>query len=736
MSLYSPSLKKTQRSRSPRRKSTPSRLYLRQAFPTLGSAAASDLESSTVSQISPDVLFRRRQQLLHDAQNEVQETDGIDRQKGYALGKQQQQQKVTNSIHVRTPLSSIPSNTDTHDAKDAKDAKDVQETLARFLNQKSLSSSLTSSASGLRPIPSDNVSQSYTPSVPRLRTTETEYDQSPTRFTRLSTPPRGVPSTSPAKSLQEQGIFTRQGFASALAEQWQQRRHEDIEQLGNLNRPLSPFISSSPLNQHLRSRQKYLEQDQRFSMNKYDDDTMLRAQKRYESELRSTHDNGKVCLEGKRPSNAGAEYIDTQAEESAQEDQEYAYGDEEVSFRRPKLISTSSDQSTLVDRLHSSEDKPVSLSSVQTPPAASKFVARSGSWAKLEAESSLLEVAERTAAITEELRGVYNNLQELFSPETEAKLNRGKSVLSAQKDIGYDHINNDFQSSVPKPPVFKKSPASVKVASPIKKSKPAPLRPALKPKQHQPSPSESPNQQKWRQGQHQQNSQESSSSKPNKADDAYRHNIILRWLISDAESARRIRQMNGSIDLNSITPDVAEISTPSSNDIKETDTDTNDKHQEQFHRKLNRWKRVEKQSQDLASSLPDLYSDLHIPTVSSRQETPFNNDLSWVNDYNQESDVGHYDDQGYSEVLTEVEVQKRQHHDKDRYPNSNPTELQDKLSQEILAEMAREEELRAMRGKRPQHEMTQLNGHVDPEDLAVDGQRLSKKRKEAVFWMS
>ncbi|KAG0252936.1 Protein tpx2, partial [Linnemannia exigua] len=49
-----------------------------------------------------------------------------------------------------------------------------------------------------------------------------------------------------------------------------------------------------------------------------------------------------------------------------------------------------------------------------------------------EAESSLVEVAETTTSITNQLRGVYTNLQDFFSPETEAKLDV-ITVIGSQK---------------------------------------------------------------------------------------------------------------------------------------------------------------------------------------------------------------------------------------------------------------------------------------------------------------
>ncbi|KAF9163820.1 hypothetical protein DFQ26_002115, partial [Actinomortierella ambigua] len=55
-----------------------------------------------------------------------------------------------------------------------------------------------------------------------------------------------------------------------------------------------------------------------------------------------------------------------------------------------------------------------------------------------EAGAHLLEVAESTTSITSQLRGVYANLQEFFSPETEAKLHDAITVLGSQQQQDQD----------------------------------------------------------------------------------------------------------------------------------------------------------------------------------------------------------------------------------------------------------------------------------------------------------
>ncbi|KAF9343670.1 hypothetical protein BGX26_005381 [Mortierella sp. AD094] len=64
------------------------------------------------------------------------------------------------------------------------------------------------------------------------------------------------------------------------------------------------------------------------------------------------------------------------------------------------------------------------------------------------AEDSLLEVAESTTTITNQLRGVYTNLQDFFSPETEAKLSGAISAIGSQKA---NRVAKGLSSSTIKP---------------------------------------------------------------------------------------------------------------------------------------------------------------------------------------------------------------------------------------------------------------------------------------------
>ncbi|KAG0359371.1 hypothetical protein BG005_000919 [Podila minutissima] len=90
-----------------------------------------------------------------------------------------------------------------------------------------------------------------------------------------------------------------------------------------------------------------------------------------------------------------------------------------------------------------------------------------------DAENSLLEVAETTANITNQLRGVYTNLQEFFSPETEAKLSGVISVIDSQKS---SRTENQILTSSSKP-----RPLEFRSASVRKDFGKTPSRPPTKP---------------------------------------------------------------------------------------------------------------------------------------------------------------------------------------------------------------------------------------------------------------
>ncbi|KAG0005849.1 hypothetical protein BGZ79_001042 [Entomortierella chlamydospora] len=86
------------------------------------------------------------------------------------------------------------------------------------------------------------------------------------------------------------------------------------------------------------------------------------------------------------------------------------------------------------------------------------------------AEDSLLEVAESTTTITNQLRGVYTNLQDFFSPETEAKLSGAISAIGSQKA---NRIAKGLSSSTTKPRPLNFRSASVR--RDLKKPSSAPI---------------------------------------------------------------------------------------------------------------------------------------------------------------------------------------------------------------------------------------------------------------------
>ncbi|KAF8930382.1 hypothetical protein BGZ58_008278 [Dissophora ornata] len=430
----------------------------------------------------------------------------------------------------------------------------------------------------------------------------------------------------------------------------------------------------------------------------------------------------------------GAEYDD--------DDQGYDRGDDEVSFKRPELAS-SSNLSTLVDpdsnheqyQLYSLHEKAHRESqdyeeqeiqqdldfSTHGPTPSRAFSQQSvvrtpvqnGHTPEREAEDSLLEVAEKTAAITKELRGVYSNLQELFSPETEAKLNGAMSALNSHKGAGSaDRVVNDkrFSTTVPKPLVFETSPVTVqKASSPIAKRKPAPLRPAVMPKPHQ-------NQQ---QQQQQQRDQRESPTK------VHKHDVTLRGLISDADSARRLSQGKKNKDKHPRRSlDSIQAARPSampatvSEPLNFESEPAGEKHQERFQRKLDRWKRVERQNLAEAPPLPT-YLDLYIPTTSSRShpQTDYEDEYLEVNGQDEE------EEELERERDFEEELEQEQEPERNIFRERAQQDLLDKRAQ-----TAREEELRERRDRRAAED-----AEGDYEELA-DRRRLSKRRRETAFW--
>ncbi|KAF9346699.1 hypothetical protein BGX26_001791 [Mortierella sp. AD094] len=666
--LFSPSLKKSHRARTPR-KTTPSRLYLRQSFPTL--------ESPTSTSISPGESFKQRQQQLEDARDEQERENNKERQ-----SEREKQLKAREAQHIseetEPDLPSDTSETIPTSFSHTRHTQAISETLARIIERKQL---LTRTQTA----PTDSI-PNPTSVAPRLRTTETEYDLSPTRSARLSTPPRSLYTGTPSK---------------AFLDSWDADEFQE-----------SDSLVSSPSDRHSRNRKaRMTDTNALFKQGYNSKDKYSIAQKDLSPRYTVQDDADEEGF----LDDADDQEEEGDLENNGYDDQGYNYGDDEVSFKRTALIS-SSNQSTLIERdlqdqqqLNSPQADDPQDQDYSDPEASLIFEDTPNRKRELEymtpqqdfvtgaeAEDSLLEVAERTTAIAEELRSVYSNLQEFFSPETEAKLNGAVSVLSSQKDSSDRRAaeSNKFLASIPKPLVFEASPMTAQKLSTITKRKPAPLRPALILKQNRASSQE----------QRQQPQQDRQDKKQ------HRHDVTLRGLISDAESARRLNQNNKTKHSRRSPETVQE---PKSSKIRHVTPEvpnfgnnvSSEKHQERFRKKLDRWKRVELQNQSDPPPLPT-YPDLYIPTTSSRS-------------------IVHTDtepeDEDFQPDLDEEKLQTLLQPPDHRYKGQ--------VLQDLSPQMVREKELRDRKGRRAE----QIEEDDEEIDL-LDRRPLSKRRREAAFW--
>ncbi|KAF9578753.1 hypothetical protein BGW38_005296, partial [Lunasporangiospora selenospora] len=283
-----------------------------------------------------------------------------------------------------------------------------------------------------------------------------------------------------------------------------------------------------------------------------------------------------------------------------------------------------------------------------------------------EAGSSIVEVVETTAVLTDQLRDVYSNLQEFFSPETEAKRNGAISVLGSQKSnrIVYEipeeipSRDDRLSESIPRPPVFEREEDPIveqvsRRSPPIARRKPAPLRPAVVPRLKPSQP--------VLQNQHEQGARSTGPKTPQ------HHPVTIRGLISSVDSARNLQRSTNSR---------SESSAAAQNEPKskvpltvpepfklETEL-RGGRHQERFHSKLDRWRRLERESQFKATPLPT-YPPQFVPKKSDR-------------------------------VLTKPDTVVL-HTDKraeDRLAYEQRRRINEQLSEEIRAQKAREDELR------------------------------------------
>ena len=471
--LISPSLRKSRRARSATPgKTTPKRLYLRQSFPFNSNSPA-----STTPRISPGTSFQRRQQLLEDAQmeRELLEPDSSEKENheqapriSLSTSFQRRQQLLKDARKERELLEPVSSEKENKELRPspqkpektsrprltsvsalfkqplpptpksaasvpdsafhAKQAKEMSDSLERLLGRSTSSSTVVAGSSQAQSTSTTGV---FSKSAPRLRTTETEYDVSPNRSLRLlSTPPRSSLAGTPSRRPFLDRLTSKQDHSADLSS-------------------FSPFLDS-PLakrssDQRLRTelaRQK--EHDRQAALEQDKEEAQL-------SERYTTEDVQDEVQSGSDDNRAYSKEMEGR--------QRYDHQDDEVSFRVLDLGS-SSNQSTLVNHvdLHQAYESPYHHDDRSRTPDYSPGLSKSQS-SRLsigrmhavnadpslvmttpvrsnrldEVEDSLLEVAETTTDLTNQLRGVYSNLQQFFSPETEAKLDGAISVIGSHK---------------------------------------------------------------------------------------------------------------------------------------------------------------------------------------------------------------------------------------------------------------------------------------------------------------
>ncbi|GJJ73405.1 hypothetical protein EMPS_05763 [Entomortierella parvispora] len=700
--LISPSLRKSRRARSATPgKTTPKRLYLRQSFPFNSNSPA-----STTPRISPGMSFQRRQQLLDDAQKEreLQETDSSEKENQEQAsgispstsflrrqqlldetrkqrehmepdssekenqelqpspqrpGKSNRPRLASVSALFKQPLPPTPKSATSEPASafHAKQAKQMSESLDRLLGR---STSSSTPAAGTLQGRSTSTSDVLSKPAPRLRTTETEYDVSPNRSLRLlSTPPRSSMAGTPS----------RRPFLDRLA-----HAQDDPEGLSSFSPfPDSPLAKRSS-EQRLRAEMARQKEHHR--------QTALEQQDKEESRLSERYTTEVLQDELYSESDEGHSY--PKEKESRQR---YDHQDDEVSYKVLELGS-SSNHSTLVDRhqphespfyyddrshtpdysprLSKSQSSRLSIGQTHAvnanPPPAMMTPVRNNHLDDV--EDSLLEVAETTTDLTNQLRGVYSNLQQFFSPETEAKLDGAISVIGSHKK---SRRVSAPATSVPRQPVFdfEPSPPKRRGSPVILKSRPAPLRPAVFPTLHQ-------NHLNQRQSQELYNRQESTVVSP-------KHKVEVRGLISSADSARRLSQgkegyQKASSDSHhhhqhyensqepvAIRPVVRKELRTIPVTVPEPFTlateKRGDRHQERFRRKLDKWKRIDREHAFKALPVP-VYPDLFIPSKSTRPLTRPENVVLHTDKRSEERKALEAERQGNYRILQEMRVQE------------------------------------------------------------------------------
>ncbi|KAG0046857.1 hypothetical protein BGZ83_007986 [Gryganskiella cystojenkinii] len=626
------------------------------------------------------------------------------------------------STLFKHPLPPTPKSTSSEPASafHAKHAREISERLDRLLGRSTSSISKTSTTTAtpnqVRPLTAANI---LAKTAPRLRTTETEYDVSPNRSVRLlSTPPRSsVAGATPSAQRQYYDQFSS--------------RIQDITDDEAPASP-SPFLNS-PLGMHSRiqrtlarypeKKKEVVEKAQSSSRQGWrgvltTSETDVAYEPEEEEEEvqlneRYTTENIVDDIDDAPGDQGEAHDQDDYAEDQENQRPRYDHQDEEVSFRVLELAS-SSNQSTLVDHQegYRASGTPHSrhhdLSRSHTPdysPGLSKPKNNNRGGHRLSIgrthitnsepstitttplknaihldEDSLLEVADNATVITKQLRGVYSNLQQFFSPETEAKLDGAMSVIGSHKKNR--RASAPPTATIPKKPDFEYTPPRPTGSPVITKRKPAPLRPAIFPSSLQNQWNQRELQRSHIPHQHQEHSQ------PKKGP---RHQVEVRGLISSAESARRLSQGKDGNSYERVVEDYSPQETivrPATRKTTHTIPVTvpepftlatesrGERHQERFQRKLDKWKRIDREHAFKALPLPT-YPDLFIPNKSTRPLT------------RPEDVVFH----------TDKRLEERRTLDAER-------QYKDQILQEMRAQEAREQELAHQRAQREQSQVS------------------------------
>ena len=274
-------------------------------------------------------------------------------------------------------------------------------------------------------------------SKPLLRTTETEYDVSPNRTARLMTSP---PASSFVGTPSRRSHLRHQTPGSMRATSPTDRHSQD-QQVEEKGRP-----EDAATLEWLKQTVDAEEFDhQRYTRRASTEVGELPEQQEEHEDLYQTEDH----------------HQETNPFDSVtQRDDSYLH--KRQSLGSPSRRRRSNEH---VEDTYSQKEN-IPLETEATTPLDS-YLSRSALYPKTpemdhsvtEAESSLLEVAETTTTITNQLRGVYTNLQDFFSPETEAKLQDAITVIGSQKAI---RVAKGLSSSTTRPRPLEFRSASVR----------------------------------------------------------------------------------------------------------------------------------------------------------------------------------------------------------------------------------------------------------------------------------